>query len=461
MKITEIKNQDLELHLRICIPCEIIKQDEDKEIAKIKEKIVLNGFRKGRVPRKILEQRYGIHIREDVKNQAMEGALKKILADKKLNLVKKPEIENIRAEQDKDFNFDVKFEIFPQVLLPDLTHMEIEKPFIKVKESDIKLRISQLYNGSDDFFEISEEKIVKGDKIYMDCSIYENNQLLEDSIKNEMVIVGESDLHSEIEKKLIDLRKGDNENIIITLPKNYKLKAFIEKTLEYRINIKKVLKLRKGFVVDEEFAKKFKFATVQDLKQKLEEEIADNNSSIVEAVMKINFFNKLENELNFLIPKSIFDTEMKNIKNEEQKYESQQKSSQNKLIYKNSGLDFGEFELLGIANKSSKEKERYYNKLAKRRIKIALFFLEYIKVNNIVVREEEIFNEIQIKAKAFGNYEKEMIKLFQNNAYFSEEIKKNLLEKKALEVIFSKLKYQEKEYDTKSLKSLLKTINSI
>jgi len=122
MNITEIKNDKTDLHLKVNIPSKEISAEIEKELARLSKDAKIDGFRVGKVPTSFLKKKYGDSLRaEAVKNKIVK-AIGDITKDRNLRVLMEPEIEDIIDEESKDLEFTLKYQLFPEVIIPDFKY---------------------------------------------------------------------------------------------------------------------------------------------------------------------------------------------------------------------------------------------------------------------------------------------------------------------------------------------------
>jgi len=124
MQISIDQAEGLERTVNIELAAEDIQPKVDEKITELGKEVRLKGFRQGRVPKKILVQRFGQHARQEVLGELMQNSIEKAIADNELELAAAPEVTKTDDADDGGFVFEAKVELMPQV--PEITFGDIE-----------------------------------------------------------------------------------------------------------------------------------------------------------------------------------------------------------------------------------------------------------------------------------------------------------------------------------------------
>jgi len=172
MNITEIKNDKTDFHVKVTIPSKEISSEIEKELDKLAKDAKIDGFRVGKVPTSFLEKKYGASLRaEAVKNKIVK-AIGDITKDKNLRVLMDPEVEDIIDEENKDLEFIIKYQLFPEITIPDFKSISIEKPILELKDKDIDEQLEKLVSTSKEYNKVSTSKAKKGDQVTIDAVGY-------------------------------------------------------------------------------------------------------------------------------------------------------------------------------------------------------------------------------------------------------------------------------------------------
>ena len=435
MKITELKSDKAEYHVKATIYEKDITTLIDNELAKIAKTAKMDGFRVGKVPARILKKKYAPSIRVDITRSKINTAIDDIIKKNNLKIATDPAIEDLTNEEGKDLEFTLKFELLPEISLPDFKKISIEKPKLDVSKKDIDDQIEKLANFSKTYDEESKTKAKEGDQVTIDAVGYIDGKAFDGGkLDAHKLVLGSKSFIPGFEDQLVGCKTGDNITVKVTFPKDYHAKNLAEKPSEFKVKVIAVHK-EKAVKIDNTFAKKFNCDTVVKLKEQVSGNIESSYDEPIHVMMKMKLFDKLENMLKFNVPKSLLEREKDTLKKQTTQ---------------------AGYEDPSIKGKSDKEKEAYFNKLASRRVRIGLMLAEYVKKNNLQIQEDDIRQTIIATAKNYPGREKEVIEFYQKDRGALESLKGPILEEKAVKEIFDKeVTLSEKTYSKDKLEKLL------
>jgi trigger factor len=439
MKFTELKRDKLNLHMQVVVKNAAIEADMQEEMTKLSKNVKIDGFRPGKVPLSVLQKRYGNSVRNDVISSKVKEAINKIIKENDLNTVGDPVIDEVKAEAGKDLEFVAKFEIVPEIAMPDFKKISIEKPILTVSEKDVDEKINQLLDFSKKFEKESKGKAAKGDQVVIDAIGEVNGKAFEGGkLDGYKLVLGSGVFIPGFEDQLIGLKAGSEAVVSVAFPEDYHAEELAGKPAEFKV---KVISIHKSEApeLNDEFVKQYGCNTVEELKERVGKMIENQYKMPINTMMKLELFNHFEKLLSFEVPKSLFDREFEILKNNS---ESAKKSDEI------------------LAQKSDAELVEYCKKLAMRRVRIGLMLAEYAKINDIKVSFDEIKNSIVEHARNFPGHEAEIFEYYKKNPSAMMSLQGPILEDKAVNSIFeSQVTIKEKKYSKKDLEALLEKEN--
>ena len=433
MSIAELKNDKTEFHAKVTIPVHHITSEIDKELKDIAKTAKMDGFRAGKVPTHILKKKYASSIRADIVRKKINSTIDELIKKNNLNIAIDPVIEDLENEDDKDLAFTLKFELLPEIKLPEFKKITIEKPVMEVTEKDIDEQINRIAEFSKTYDKESKGKAASGDQLTIDAVGYVDGKAFEGGkLEGNKLVLGSKTFIPGFEDQLIGSKAGDDVSVNVTFPENYHAKDLAGKPSEFKVQVKAVHKSNTP-KIDDEFAKKFKCDTVEKLKEQIKENLSASYQEPIHVMMKMHLFDKLEDMLTFEVPKSLIEREVSILKKQSDQFTD-------------ADLD----------KKSDKEKAEYFDKLATRRVRIGLVLAEYVKQKNLKITEDDIRQAIIAQARNYPGQEHQVIEFYQKDRQALEALKGPILEEKGVKEIFdNEIIINEKSYSKEKLEKLL------
>ena len=433
MKIAELKNDKNEFHTKITFPAKEVNSEIDKELKNIAKTAKMDGFRVGKVPAHILKKKYASSIRADIVRKKINSSIDEIIKKNNLNIAMDPAIEDIKNEDDKELEFTLKFELLPEIKLPEFKKISVEKPILKVTDKDIDDQIDRMASFSKTFDKESKGKSDSGDQLTIDAIGYVDGKAFDGGkLDAHKLVLGSNAFIPGFEDQLIGKKSGDDVTVKVTFPKEYHSKDLAGKHSEFKVQIKAIHKANAP-KIDDEFAKKFKCDTVSKLKAQIKENFSTSYEEPINVLMKMDLFDKLEAMLKFDLPKSLIKREVSVLEKQSEQFADSE-----------------------INKKSDKEKTSYFETLASRRVRIGLMLAEYVKQKNLQITEEDVRQAIIEQAKSYPGQEQEVIEFYQKDRQALESLKGPILEEKGIKDIFAnEIILNEKTYSKDKLEKLL------
>lgn len=433
MNIAELKNDKTEFHAKVTIPVNSITGEIDQELKGIAKTAKMDGFRVGKVPTHILKKKYTSSIRADIVRKKINSTIDELIKKNNLNVAMDPAIEDLENEDDKDLAFTLKFELLPEIKLPEFKKIAIEKPVMEVSEKDINEQINRIAEFSKTYEKESKGKAVSSDQLTIDAVGYVDGKAFEGGkLEGHKLVLGRNTFIPGFEDQLIGSKVGDDVKVKVTFPEEYHAKNLAGKPSEFKVQVKAVHKAITP-KIDDEFAKKFKCDTLEKLKEQIKENLSASYQEPIHTLIKMNLFDQLENMLKFEVPKSLIEREISILEKETDRFAE-----------------------LDLNKKSDKEKAKYFEKLAARRVHIGLVLAEYVKQKNLKITEDDVRQAIIAQAKNYPGQEKQVIEFYQKDRQALEALKGPILEEKGVKEIFdNEIIINEKSYSKDKLEELL------
>lgn len=478
MNIQEVESKNLYKKFEVKFLASEIQTFYDIHMDKAASNVKIAGYRKGKVPKFLIENRHGKEIYQDVIQEQIQVSLKEISENRKI--FGNPKIGNLESAKGKDLTFTVEIEEKPEYQMPTLTDIQIEKPimkditeeelergkvkiakeFFKPKNVDDKAQHGHLVTADVTIYldgkVINEEKILEYIKIpdnknpgepslqndsngtdtdsqnIDDKDIFDRKQKLQllGCNKDQEVLIKNVKLHNNMDSKYL------NNKSISALLENGDFKTGADAKITIR-SIQQV-EFDQDNISDEELSEIIGCST-EEVKEKVSLYLKSKFDGASKNLMKIKLFDELEKILDFEVPKTVIDSERKALRQEIEKSKH-------------------ESELL--SQKNEEEMDEYINQYSLRRVRIGLFLSDYAKHNNIEISDKEFKNALVNYVSQFGSLAQRILDMYLENKDMANQFFGSLLEEKATQNIVSRVSYDEQEYSLDSLEQKLDKIAS-
>ena len=425
MKVQIQSKKGLQTTLSINVDKVEIKKKLDSRLIELQNQIDLKGFRKGKVPAKVIKNQFGKAIYGEVIDKILKESTSKAIQEKKLKIAGQPKIDLKTFGEGKDLNFEIKLDLLPDIKLQSFNKFKVSDFSIKVDKKEVDERLDSLakeYKSFED--KPSSLKSVMGDQIIFDYDATVDGKEFEGSKgKGVTIELGKDLFLKDFDKQLIGLKKDDKKNVTAFLPQNHPKKDLANKKTIFKCEIKNVKSVIKNKINDE-FAKKLGAKDLSDLSIKIKDQVSSQYLSALNSISKQEILDQLENSHKVEIPKNLLENEIKSLSND--------------------------------PNSNKKENP---SKAASKRIKLGLILNECGHVNNIKVTQDEIKNEIQKQVKSMPGQEKFVYEYYQKNPSATQHIQSLIFEEKVIKFIKSKSSSIKKELSIKEAEKIITNFN--
>jgi len=220
MNVTVESTGALGRRMRVELPLEPIQQQVESRLKTVGRTAKIKGFRPGKVPAKVVKQRYGKQIREEVLGEILQKSYSDAVMQQNLNPAGGPKIET-QDEDGKTFAYVATFEIMPDVELKDLDKIKVEKPDVQIGDDDVDDMLTSL-RMQKSTWETVERKSKDGDRVIVDFSGELDGEAFQGGQGTEIpVVLGEGQMLPDFEKGLKGIKSGDEKTFKVKFPKDY------------------------------------------------------------------------------------------------------------------------------------------------------------------------------------------------------------------------------------------------
>lgn len=429
MNASIIKKENNIVSIEFTVSSESFKEAVNKAYLKMRNSVAVQGFRKGKAPKHIIERMYGKTIFYD---EAIEIALSEkypeVVAELKLKPIDRPQIDFDEIEEGKDIVFKADIETAPEIELKQYKGIEIGKVAYNVTDEDVDNEIKKIQDKNSRIIEVTDRAVKDGDTLTIDYAGFTGDVQFEGgTAQNQTLVIGSKSFIPGFEDQLIGKNIGEECEINVTFPEEYHSEELKGKDATFKVTIHEI-KEKELAELDDEFAKDVsEFDTLEELKadyrKKLEEEAKEKEK--VENSDKV--LQKIIEENEFEVPEVMITRELEY---QARRYENQ---------FRSQGFTGKEAE--GLLENLVNQFKQNYREQALVNVKSDLVMEAIIKAENISVTEEDVNNELQKLAKAYF-IEEDKFEGFKENMLSSskEAIEENIQKVKALDFILDNAK---------------------
>lgn len=398
---------------------DIIFSDDEFENAvveaykKNKDKFNIDGFRKGKAPRKIIEQRYGADIfYEEALNDMLVKFYPEAINAENLEVIEQPNVSVKEVKKGQDIVINVSVRCFPEVDVDGYKGIEIENKKSTVTEDQVDEEIERVRNGQARLETITDRKTKDGDTIVMDFEGSIDGVKFEGgSAENFELKLGSGQFIPGFEEQLIDKEAGSEVDVNVTFPEDYQAKDLAGKPALFKTKIHEIKETILPSVDDEFASDVSEFETLAEYRNSIKEKLQNSLDIRNKEMMKNDMLKKFADANDIDVPKQMVDDEI----------ERMMKDLEQKLAYQGMRLD-DYIKYIGKETQAFKEDMR---EDAEASVKMSILLKAVIKKENINATEEELENELKQFADNYGKTIEQVKEMLGegNLRFFEDDIK--------------------------------------
>jgi len=391
---------------------------------KNKKSIQIQGFRKGKAPRKLIEKAYGVGVfYEDAANFCIPVAYDKAVEESGLEIVSRPSIDVEQIEAGKPFIFTAEVAVKPEAVLGNYVGLEVTKEIVEISEDDVEKDLNRVREQNSRLVDVTDRAIVDGDSINLDFEGFVDDLPFEGGkAEGYDLVIGSHSFIDTFEEQLIGLSIDDEADINVTFPENYQQESLAGAPALFKVKIN-AIKYKELPELDDDLAKDVsEFDTMEEYKASIRAKLVEAKESSATNAMKQALLEKAVENATLELPAPMVDLEAENMT-----YDMAQR-----LQYQ--GLSIEQyFQYTGQNMDSLKESMKGE---AAKKIKSRLVLEAIAKAENLVATDEDVEAEIARMAEMY-NMEIDKIKETIGEDE-RESLKQDLLNQKAYDLIVDK-----------------------
>jgi trigger factor len=431
MEVTQTRAQGLKREFKVVLAASELASRVEGQLAEVRAKARIPGFRPGKVPVSHLKRLYGRSIMADVVQDAVNEANRKIVEDNQLRLAMDPkielaadgqEIEKVFAAQ-ADLAFTVALEVLPKIEAGGFEDIEIERLVTGVTDADVDQALARIAESNRVYTAKDGEAVAEnGDKATLDFTGKIDGAPFEGgSGENIDVVLGSGSFLPGFEAQIAGMKSGESRTILVTFPVDYGVASLAGKAATFEVTLKRAAAPSEVEIGDE-FAKSFGFEDLAKLKATIRANIERDHRAASREKWKRDLLDALDKRYVFAVPEGLVAQEFAAVW---RKIEAEQKRS---------GRSFAD------DNTTEEAARADYLKIAERRVRLGLLLAEVGARADIKVSDEEVSQALAKRARSFPGQEKIVWDYYRKNAAALAEIRAPLFEEKVVDLIISQVK---------------------
>jgi len=298
------------------IPKDKVAKELDKAYNELKKSADVKGFRKGKIPRKVLENRFAKDVHADVAPRLIQESFLEAIQEHELNIVGGPQMDPPELDPESSYAFDITIEVKPELEEVDFKGMELEQTKYEVSDSEIESQIYMIQKTMAKKETVQEERPVKEDDfVLIDYEGTMNGDAFDKTpkIENYVMAIGQEVMPKEFSEKMIGAIPPQDLEIEVAYEDNYYDENLKGKTILYKVKLKEIQEEVLPEVNDDLVKGLGKFETLDDVKESIQSNLEKGYEQRVKHELSEQIFQHLLEKYDFEVPEAMIESELSGI----------------------------------------------------------------------------------------------------------------------------------------------------
>ena len=435
MQITETSADGLKREFKIVVAAQEIDAKVQVKLDELSRTIKLPGFRPGKVPAKVVAQRYRASVVQDVVEHEIREGARQATTERGLRPAVQPNFDVQPYVEGQDLAFTLGVEVMPDIEPGDFSAIELERPVAEVDDASIQTMLSSLAEYAKSSEPVTEDRAaVEGDVLVIDFAGTVDGEA-KDGMQaegHELPLGGKTFL-PDFENGLIGAKAGEHRRVEVGFPADYQAAELAGKTAIFEIDVKE-LRRSVPAVIDDALAQRFGLDNLAGLQDSARARLTTEYTALSRRRIKRVLLDKLAETHSFPVPPSMVEVEFEAVWNQ---WQSEKQAG--RISPEEAGRD-------------EEELKAEYRGIAERRVRLGLLLSEVGRRNNIKVTQEELNRALVAEARRYPGHEREVLDLFRKNEDAVDRLRAPLYEEKTIDFILELVRITDRTVSIEELR---------
>jgi trigger factor len=417
---------------------------EEFESAKVKVyqankgKFQIDGFRKGKAPRSIIEKRYGEGVfAEDAINDLLSANYGAAVDELELEVVDSPRVEFSPIEKGKGFTATITVQVYPEVEVKDYKGVEIEDRKQAITDADVDAELENLRHRNSRMISVEDRPVKDGDSIILDYKGFVGDEQFEGGTADGFnLVIGSGTFIPGFEEQLVGAEKEKEVDVKVTFPTEYHSEDLAGKEAVFKCVVHDI-KEEELPDLDDEFVKDIsELDTLDEFREFTAGRLQSERDAMTESIMKDDILDKINEANDFDVPDAMVETEVDNML---QEYDYQLRAQ---------GMDISTY--IQYMGRTVDEFREDMKISAFRRVKNRMMIRAIANQENITASDEEVEKQLNDMAEQ-NHIDVEKLKEYLGGENL-KAVREDVRIQKAIDLLYENAKIVPKKEDDKKAK---------
>ena len=434
MKTNFISREDNKVKFSMEFSAEEFENAQIEAYKKNKDQFTIDGFRKGKAPRTIIERHYGEGIFfEDALDELFRENYVKALDELDLEVIDSPAAEFTQLKKGEGFTATITVPVFPEIEVKDYKGVEVEKKEGKVDEKDVDQDIENIRKRNARMVSV-DRKAETGDTVYFDYAGFVGDEQFQGGTAEKQTLkLGSGMFIPGFEEELVGVKADEDRDVHVTFPEDYQAENLAGKDAVFHCHIHEVREEQLPDVDDDLAKDATEYETLEELKEATRKRLQEAAEKNAENQMKDEAAEKVMAANEFEIPAVMINDELDRSIND----------FAQQMAYSGLNLDM----YFKYTNSNMEQLRDQIRPDAEKSVKLRIILQNIARLEGLKCTEEDLNSELEFMAKQYNTDPAEVRKMLGEDSivYF----KKDIQAKKAMDLIYSEAKKVEKAAEAK------------
>ncbi|MDX2073865.1 MAG: trigger factor [Alphaproteobacteria bacterium] len=433
MQVKEIESAGLKRKYQVVVPASTIQDELETELKNAGKHVKIPGFRPGFVPMKILQQRYGKSMENDVLKNVIQRTTGQVLSDHKLRPALTPDVAVETYAEGKDLAYTISVETFPEVPEAKFESIRLARNTFEIEEKEVDEACARIAERSPAMVPAAEgTKAELGNVVEIDFKGMIDGVAFDGGTAEKFRLeLGSKQFIDNFEEQLVGVKAGDERTVTVTFPSDYGSAHLAGKEAAFEVKVHTVL-AKETPAIDDDFAKQRGFADLRGLREAVRNQLIKEYDQMVRSQLKKQLFDVLDETVKFDLPEGMVKMEFDNIWQRLKQAQAEGDES--------------------LSGKSDADLQEEYKAIASRRVKLGILLAEISNRNKLQVSREELGRAAMQQAGMFPGQERKVMEFYKNNPERLEDLRGPILEEKAVDFILTQVAFDDTKVSVDELK---------
>ena len=448
MKISETKAEGLLREYSILITAAEIDEQVSAKLTELAATVNMPGFRPGKVPMSVVKSRFGPQVQGEALKNALDEGARQAIEDNELRLASQPSVDIKAYDEGKDLEAALSCEIMPEISMPDLAALKIEKPMLEAGKAEVDEALNNIADANRPTIEVTSKRAAKdGDVVVIDFVGRIDGEAFEGgAAEGHSLELGSASFIPGFEEGLVGAKSGETRDVTVHFPEDYQATHLAGKPAVFEVTVKE-LREKGEVAIDDELAARLGFDDLGALRDAVAGQINGQHATALRQALKKNVLDALADGEAFDIPPSLYASEYENVARAMNPNAPEPHNHDHDHDH-----DHDEDHVHPAADDGMDDDAKSEAKaVAERRVRLGLLLTEVGRVNNVEVTEDDTRQAVFEEARRYPGQEQQVLEYFQTNKEAMQQLAGPIFEDKTVDFILEMATVTEVQSDVETL----------